>query len=106
MTKLLIKRKTFLILFSILFLGFFLRAYNFTTAPRLGATFDEFAWTWLGMSLIQEGVPSSWSSYPQYVGFREFKKYQGATFWIVKPYLEHPPLFALIAGSFAIANGA
>lgn len=97
--------KTLIAFLSIIILGFILRSHNFTVWPRLGATFDEYAWTWLGMSLIQTHAPSSWSSYEQYVGYREYKKYQGATFWIVKPYLEHPPLFGLIAGSFAIANG-
>ncbi len=106
MTHLMISKKTLVLLFAILILGLFLRHKDFRSSPRLGATFDEYAWTWLGMSLIEKHTPSSWSSYPQYEGYREYKKYQGATFWIVKPYLEHPPLFGLIAGSFAIANGA
>ncbi len=102
----LLKNKFLVILVSILLLAFFLRAYNLTNSPRLGATFDEFAWTWIGISLIQEHVPSSWSPHPQYEGHREYKKYLNADFWIVKPYLEHPPFFGLVAGSFAILNGA
>lgn len=88
----------------IFFLGVGLRSINFPTTPRHGATFDEFAWTWLGINLIQQTVPISWSSHPHY---KEKKHliYQGAAFWIVKPYLEHPPLFGLIAGSFALLNG-
>lgn len=78
---------------------------KFGTIPRHGATFDEFAWTWLGINLIQKHEPISWSSQPQYNN-RFHLKYQGAAFWIVKPYLEHPPLFGLIAGSFALGNGA
>lgn len=101
-----IKRKTYIILFAILLLGFVLRADNLTTWPRFGATFDEFAWTWLGMSLIKEQVPSSWSSHEAYEGHREHKVYKDAKFWIVKPYLEHPPFFGFVAGSFAIINGA
>ena len=31
--------------------------------------------------------------------------FEGARFWIVTPYLEHPPLFGLIAGGYAIMNG-
>ncbi len=106
MTSTLLKRKTYLILFSILLLGFVLRAHNLNTWPRFGATFDEFAWTWLGMSLIQDQIPSSWSNYDEYAQFRVYKEFEGAKFWIVKPYLEHPPLFGLIAGSFAKLNGA
>ncbi len=81
-----------------------LRHDRFRTIPRHGATFDEFAWTWLGINLIQKHEPISWSSQPQYNN-RIHLKYQGAAFWIVKPYLEHPPLFGLVAGSFALANG-
>lgn len=73
--------------------------------PRHGATFDEFAWTWLGINILTKGEPISWSSQPQYTN-RFHLLYQGAAFWIVKPYLEHPPLFGLIAGGFAIARGA
>ena len=85
-------------------LGIILRHDRFRTIPRHGATFDEFAWTWLGINLIQKHEPISWSSQPQYNN-RVHLKYQGAAFWIVKPYLEHPPLFGLVAGSFALANG-
>ncbi len=86
-------------------MGVFLRHYHYQTLPRHGATFDEFAWTWLGINLIQEHTPISWSSQPQYKE-KFHLKYQGAAFWIVKPYLEHPPLFGLVAGSFALLNGA
>lgn len=103
----LVMKKTFIILLSILLLGFVLRTHNFTTWPRFGATMDEFAWTWLGINLIQEGIPKSWSSHPQYIGHEmNHLIYKGAAFWIVKPYLEHPPFFGLVAGSFALANGA
>jgi len=105
MTINLLKRKTYIILFAIVFLGLVLRADNLTKYPRLGATFDEFAWTWLGISLIKEQVPSSWSSHDAYVGYREPKTYLNAKFWIVKPYLEHPPFFGIVAGSFAILRG-
>lgn len=92
-------------LIIILVIGFLLRLHNLTVWPRHGATFDEFAWTWLGINLIQKGVPISWSPHPQYT-YREHVRHQGAAFWVVKPYLEHPPLFGLIAGSFSLLNGA
>lgn len=102
-----IKKKTLILLLPILFLGFVLRAHNYDTWPRFGATMDEFAWTWLGINLIQEGTPKSWSSHPQYLDSdRSHLIYKGAAFWIVSPYLEHPPFFGLVAGSFAILNGA
>lgn len=89
----------------IFLLGFLLRYNNYATWPRHGATFDEFAWTWLGINIIQKGTPISWSRHPQYKDIKIIK-YQGAMFSLVKPYLEHPPLFGIVAGLFAIANGA
>src|SRR3972149_4551617 len=93
-----------LLLIAIICLGFILRVQNYTQFPRHGATFDEFAWTWLGINLIQKQRPISWSSQPQY---KEKKHliYQGAAFWIVAPYLEHPPFFGLVAGGSALING-
>lgn len=104
MDKLLFKFR-FLILVLILVLGFALRNHNLNTWPRLGATFDEYAWTWLGINLIQNHTPISWSSHPQYTN-RKHLSYQGAQFWIVNPYLEHPPLFGIVAGFYALVNGA
>src|SRR3990172_9595436 len=89
----------------ILAFGFLLRNNNLYTWPREGATFDEYAWTWLGINLIQKQTPISWSSQPQYTN-REHLIYRGARFFLVKPYLEHPPVFGLVAGSFALLNGA
>ena len=88
----------------IILLGFWLRFSNLSTIPRHGATFDEFAWTWQGINLIQKGVPMSWSPHPQYID-KQHLTYQGAAFWIVKPYLEHPPLFGIVSGAFALLNG-
>lgn len=82
-----------------------MRFHNLTTVPRQGATFDEFAWVWQGMNILQKGIPVSWSSQPQYSN-REHLVYQGAAFWIVQPYLEHPPAFGIVAGGFALLNGA
>ncbi len=99
-----LKKFRFIFLAIILLLGFYLRSYNLTTWPRMGATFDEYAWTWLGMSLIQNHIPISWSYHPQYKN-KKLIVYQKANFILVKPYLEHPPLFGLIAGSYAITSG-
>lgn len=103
MDKVLFKFR-FVLLLLILILGLFLRNKNIDTWPRLGATFDEYAWVWLGMNLIQNHVPESWSPHPQYAN-KKVIKYQGAYFVLVKPYLEHPPLFGLVAGAYALASG-
>src|SRR3989344_1854210 len=99
-------KKFELILFIfIVFLAFLLRNHNLYTWPREGATFDEYAWTWLGINLIQKQTPMSWSSQPQFTN-REHLIYRGAAFFLVSPYLEHPPVFGLAVGSFALLNGA
>lgn len=91
-------------LILILLLGFYARLVNYDVWPREGATFDEYAWPWLGISLIQKGVPMSWSPHGQYQDY-EIKIYREAPFRIVKPYLEHPPLFGLISGGYALLSG-
>ena len=100
-----LKKYRFIFLFLIIVLGFCLRYNNLYTWPRLGATFDEYAWTWLGISIIQNHTPSSWSPHPQYKNFKDIT-YQKTHFRIVRPYLEHPPLFGLVAGGYALINGA
>lgn len=103
MRKLIYKCRYILLLF-ILLLGFYLRSNNLYVWPRTGATFDEYAWTWLGINLIQNHMPESWSRHPQY-SFRKDIKYQTVPFTLVKPYLEHPPLFGLAVGSYALLTG-
>ncbi len=98
------KKIEILLIGLIMILGLMLRNHNLTTWPRLGATFDEYAWTWQGINIIQTGVPMSWSPHPQYKDAKDVT-YQKTHFKIVKPYLEHPPFFGLVAGSFAILNG-
>jgi len=93
-----------LLLISILLLGFYLRVHDLNTWPRKGATFDEYAWTWVGISLIQNHVPISWSPHPQYKDSKDII-YQKTHFRIVKPFLEHPPVFGLLVGAFALSQG-
>lgn len=97
---------SWLVLFlGIIFLGIFLRLYNLEIWPRKGATFDEYAWTWQGMNIIQKGVPISWSPHAQYENAHSII-YQQTHFRIVEPFLEHPPVFGLISGGFALMSGA
>jgi 4-amino-4-deoxy-L-arabinose transferase-like glycosyltransferase len=99
------KRIHVLFLVCILCIGFLLRYHNYTQWPREGATFDEFAWTFLGLSLWQTGTPTSWSPHAAYKKRVEYFNPKGAHFTLVTPYLEHPPLFGLVAGGFARLNG-
>ncbi|MCL5434765.1 MAG: glycosyltransferase family 39 protein [Patescibacteria group bacterium] len=99
-----LQKYRYIILGLILILGLWLRSDKLYTWPRLGATFDEYAWTWLGINLIQNHVPESWSYHPQYKQ-KKLVIYQKTNFVLVKPYLEHPPLFGLVAGTFALLTG-
>ena len=94
-----------IILIAILVLGLTLRAHQYATWPREGATFDEYAWTWLGMSLWTTGVPTSWSPHQAYTNRQSYINPKGGAFTLVTPYLEHPPLFGIVAGGFALLAG-
>ena len=104
MVKFFLKTPIVLLTF-VLLIGFVLRHHNLYTWPREGATFDEFAWTFLGLSMWNTGEPTSWSPHTVYKIKKEYFNPQGAHFTLVTPYLEHPPLFGLIAGGFARLSG-
>jgi len=93
------------ILIAILLTGFALRKFNLSVWPREGATFDEFAWTFQGISILNTGIPVSWSPHQAYTNKTEYFNPQGTHFVLVKPYLEHPPLFGIVAGTFAKLRG-
>ena len=104
MFKTLVQKYTVVFLLLIVLTGFVLRLHNYSQWPREGATFDEYAWTWLGINIFEKGVPISWSPHPQYK-IRTHYIQNGARFWLVQPYLEHPPLFGLISGGYAMLRG-
>lgn len=93
------------ILVCIVVLGLVLRAHDLTTWPREGATFDEQAWTFLGLSIIKGGIPISWSPHMAYTQTIDYIHPHGTHYRLVQPYIEHPPLFGLIAGGFAYVRG-
>lgn len=73
-------------------------------APR--ATNDEYHYAWAGLSLLETGRPTSWS-------YMADEKYQLAQIpWtphplvLVRPALDHPPLFSLLCGLAARLAGA
>jgi hypothetical protein len=75
-----------------------LRAWQYWYFPVAGETQDEVAWTFLGAGLIQTGQPVSWSYFQGYEVIKTIE-YQGANFPLVKPALDHPPLFSFLPGS-------
>ncbi len=92
--------KKILFLFVIA-LSLWLRFYHYTNYPQRGATSDEYTYSFLGTSLLTKGVPISWSAFQAYKN-REDLTIDGIYFPIVRPYFDHPPLYAITVGSFLL----
>ena len=84
----------------------FLRLYRYPRFPIVGETRDEVAWSMLGASLLQTGQPSSWSYFAAYDDYLlktitpRDESGQKTILHLVRPALDHPPLFSLIPGFF------
>ncbi len=88
-------------------LGFIIRYYHYDSLPPFNWTSDEFAFAWSGMSLIQDGVPTSWSFLSTADDFLVVVwENTGVRYRLVTPWFDHPPLFGLIVGGAAILGGA
>lgn len=88
-------KKTIIFLIFVI-VGFLIRFNHYYLFPVFGETADEGAWTHLGASLIQTGVPASWSYFSAYKN----NIYQTGVYDapIVRPVFDHPPLFSLLPG--------
>ena len=102
-----------LILLAILFFGNKLRSYSYASVPHPGEVTDEYAWGWLGLSLIINRYPESWSLnlYKNTV-YKKInvdsiydKNPETKAFAIVKPSFDNPPLFGLITGGYSYLKG-
>src|SRR6185369_14031935 len=62
------------------------------------------AWTWSGMTLLDEGVPRAWSWLPGYSDFNQHT-WHGNEYRLVRPWFDHPPLFGLYVGAWMRAAG-
>lgn len=97
----------FVLFFLVLLLSFGLRLWKYPFYP-LTANAEEYIFVWQGLSLIEKGVPITWSDLPVYS--------KNNIFWegvaknptgrgelgvrLIKPWLDQPPLFSLLVGSF------
>ena len=86
-----------------LYLG--VRLYHLDQAPPHHATADEYAWTWSGMTLIQNHWPEAWSQLAAYKHVRRNREWRGHGYRMVKPWLDHPPAYSLYAGACMLAWG-
>lgn len=98
--------KVLLFLFCLSF-TFILRAHNYEKTP-VSEHLDEMLYAWSGIYLIETGTPVSWSTldYPKSAEvFKGRISFMGGrpetSVTLYKPWLDQPPLFALIVGSFA-----
>lgn len=88
----------------ILIFGLFLKLHNYSIYPQRGASSDEYTYTFLGISLLKEGIPVSWSAFAPYKNRYDLiidKLY----FPMVYPYFDHPPLNGLLVGGWSILFG-
>lgn len=82
----------------ILVIAILLRSHRYWEFPTRHETADEIAWTWLGASILQDGQPTSWSYFHSY-GDGGYVYKQGPVHApLVRPAVDHPPLFAFIPG--------
>ncbi len=88
----------------ILLLGLILRLHNYAVYPQRGASSDEYTYSFLGVSLLKQGIPISWSAFRAYKN-REDLTIDKLYFPIVWPYFDHPPLNGLLLGGWAILRG-
>ncbi len=93
-----------ILVITILLLGLLLRLHNYALYPQRGATSDEYAFAFLGVSLLTKGEPISWSAIPLYIN-RTNLTIDKLYYSIVRPYLDHPPLYGLLVGAWALIMG-
>jgi len=101
-------RKLQLVLFFLVFLlSFGLRLWKYPFYP-LTANAEEYIFVWQGLSLIEKGVPITWSDLPVYSkdniyweGVAKNPTQKGELgVRLISPWLDQPPLFSLLVGSF------
>lgn len=99
----------------ILILALFLRKKNYAEIPIPGQSADEYSYSWVGLSLIETGMPIGISglggnqhSLFRYVNVDRFFQTvsTGDPLEINYPWMDHPPLLGLITGSYAYLSGA
>jgi Dolichyl-phosphate-mannose-protein mannosyltransferase len=85
--------------------GLLLRSHDYALAPVPSDNRDELGWAWSGLTLLTRHVPYAWSYLSAYHGVSVLV-INGATYPIVHPWLDHPPLFSVLMGAEAWLLGA
>lgn len=91
----------------VLIFTFILKAHNYDRVPAMGHL-EEQMFAWAGIHLIERGIPRAWTSldFPERaIVSKGAVSYKGGDPIVyvdmVEPWLEHPPIFSLLVGSFA-----
>ena len=104
-----------LLFLAVLILAFSVRKKNYAEIPIPGQSVDEYSYSWVGLSLIEGGMPVGISgikgyanSLPRYVNVDRFFQTvsTGDPLTINYPWMDHPPLLGLITGGYAYLSGA
>jgi hypothetical protein len=105
---LLAPQRTRIALGAILLLAAFLRFHDYALVPFHHETADEYQHAWEGWSLLHEGVPVAWSTFPDHYPLDQTRdlKWFGDRYVLVRPYFDHPPLFSLLVGLVNSLAGA
>jgi hypothetical protein len=84
----------------LILIGTILRLYHIENLHTVEP--DERLWIDAGVSLIKDKVPTSWTIRWPYHNWAAYDSVDGST---VTPWLDHPPLFALMSGGWTILAG-
>lgn len=93
-----------LVVLGLLSIACILRLHANTTLHPLQR--DEYAWLLAGQSLLETGRPTAWTlHWPNYdwtvYEKVSIKELSGKVYELVTPWLDHPPLFAVMVGAWA-----
>ena len=86
------------IIVASLVLATFLRATNLAAFHNIQN--DEETWVMSGLSLLETGIPQSWTVFWETYGNYHWSLVGGEEKVVVTPYFDHPPLFQLLIGSW------
>ena len=92
------------LLVVVLAVAFAVRLHGETVSPAPAANWDEMDWAWQGQSLLQTGVPVGWSKLPSYAPIGHVQL-GTMTFPLVRPWMDHPPLFGVLTGGAVLLAG-
>ena len=85
---------------SIVLLAAILRFHDYALVPFHHETADEYQHAWEGWTLLHEGMPKAWSTFPDRYPMEQTRDFRwfGDRYILVWPYFDHPPLFSVLLG--------